>query len=146
MNRRSRNNGNTRRRTPTRTQTGILVKSKFEKHIGDSLTSRNVRYVYEKGLKVKYIVPEEVHEYTPDFKVRGRTWVVEAKGVLDAATRKKMIHVKNSNPELDIRLVFQRDNPIYKGSKTRYTDWARANGFPCAVGDIPQEWLDEEYA
>lgn len=132
-----------RRRAPTRTQTGILVKSKFEKTIADSLTSRNIKYTYEKGLKIKYTVPEEIHEYTPDFKLKGRTWIVEAKGVLDAATRKKMLHVKRSHPDLDIRFVFQRDNPIYKGSKTRYTDWASANGFPSAVGDIPQEWIDE---
>lgn len=127
-----------------RTEAGVIVKSKFEKRIADSMTKRGVKYVYEKGLKLKYIVPQSDHTYTPDFQLRSRKWFVEAKGVLDATTRAKMLHVKASNPEADIRFVFQRDNPIYKGSKTKYSDWATKHGFKYAIGDVPDEWIEEE--
>jgi len=126
-----------------RTEAGVVVKSKFEKRIADSLSKRNVKYVYEKGLKLNYVVPESKHTYTPDFQLRGRTWYVEAKGVLDFSVRAKMLHVKASNPDADIRFVFQRDNPIYKGSKTRYSDWAAKHGFKYAIGDVPEEWIEE---
>ena len=126
-----------------RTKTGVPVKSKFEKRVADDLTSRNVRYIYEKGLKMSYVVPASGHVYTPDFQLRGRAWFVECKGLLDADTRKKMLCVKASNPDKDIRLVFQRDNPIYKGSKTKYSDWATKHGFKYAIGAVPEEWLDE---
>lgn len=127
-----------------RTEAGVIVKSKFEKRIADSLTRRNVKYVYEKGLKLNYTVPASKHTYTPDFQLRSRSWLIEAKGLLDFSARTKMLHVKASNPDADIRLVFQRDNPIYKGSKTKYSDWASKHGFPWAIGDIPEEWINEE--
>jgi len=63
-----------KKRTGVRTDTGILVKSKFEKRVADKLTSKNIRYVYEKGLKLEYVVPQTDHTYTPDFQLRGRTW------------------------------------------------------------------------
>ncbi len=126
------------------TKTGIKVRSRLEKTVADDLTERGVKYLYEKD-KVPYIVPESKHVYTPDFKLRCRKWVIEAKGVLDADTRKKMLHVKASNPELDIRFVFQRDNVLRKGSKTKYSDWAVQHGFKYAIGKVPQEWLDEEF-
>ena len=103
-----------------------------------------MKYLYEKD-KVPYVVPTSYHVYTPDFKLRCRKWLIEAKGVLDADTRKKMLHVKASNPDLDIRFVFQRDNVIRKGSKTKYSDWATQHGFKYAIGKIPQEWLDEDF-
>jgi hypothetical protein len=131
--------------TKTRTKTGVVVKSKFEQRVADNLTSRGLKYTYEKGLAMEYVVPESKHKYIPDFKIRGRKWFLEVKGLLDSSTRKKMLDVKASNPEADIRLLFQRDNPIRKGSKTKYTDWAKTHGFICAVGSVvPEEWLDEE--
>lgn len=134
-----------KKRTGVRTETGILVKSKFEKRVADKLTAKNVRYVYEKGLKMHYVVPQTDHTYTPDFQLRGRTWFLEAKGVLDAATRAKMLHVKASNPDKDIRFCFQRDNPIYKGSKTKYSDWATKHGFKWCIGEIPDAWIEEDF-
>lgn len=132
-----------KKRTGVRTDTGILVKSKFEKRVADKLTSKNIRYVYEKGLKLEYVVPQTDHTYTPDFQLRGRTWFLECKGVLDALARKKMLHVKASNPDADIRFCFQRDNALYKGSKTKYSDWATKHGFKWCIGEVPDEWIDE---
>jgi hypothetical protein len=51
--------------------------------------------------------------------------------------------VKQANPDVDIRFVFQSPfNKINKGSKTTYAAWAERNGFPwCAYHSIPIEWL-----
>lgn len=49
--------------------------------------------------------------------------------------------VKKQHPELDIRFVFQKNNPLRKGSKLRYTDWAEKYGFPHSVNSIPEDWL-----
>ncbi len=52
--------------------------------------------------------------------------------------------IKEQHPELDIRFVFQYNNPITKGSKTRYTDWAEKNGFVWSLKFIPKEWYKEK--
>lgn len=124
------------------TKTGIKVKSKLEKRVADDLTARGVKYLYEKD-KVPYIIPESKHVYTPDFKIPHRPWILETKGNLDYTERVKLLHIKASNPDLDLRLVFQRDNVIRKGSKTKYSDWSNANNFKWAVGRVPDEWLEE---
>ena len=124
------------------TKKGIKVRSKLEKKIADELTALGVKYLYEKD-KLYYSVPETAHVYTPDFAIVGKDFVIEVKGLLDSDTRKKMLYVQRSNPFSDIRFVFQRDNPIRKGSKTKYSDWATANGFKYAIGSVPEEWLSE---
>lgn len=57
-----------------------------------------------------------------------------------------MLAVKETNPELDIRLVFMRNSPscLGKGSKTRPSEWAEKYGFLYSVGEIPQEWFKED--
>lgn len=105
-----------------------------------SLSRRKVKFEFE-TLKLKYLLPATWHIYTPDF-ILPNGIIIEAKGKLDVATRYKMEHVKKSNPELDIRFVFMRaKNPIRRGSKTTYGDWATKNGFPWADKEIPTEWL-----
>ncbi|GAF70452.1 unnamed protein product, partial [marine sediment metagenome] len=82
---------------------------------------------------------------TPDWTVvtrSGHTIYIEYKGVLDLATRKKMILVRDQHPDKDIRFVFQRGmNKIRKGSKTTYMMWAAKNGFDAADGNLPLSWL-----
>ncbi len=80
--------------------------------------------------------------YTPDFFLPNNI-IFEAKGKMTAPVRKKMLAVKASWPDLDLRLLFMRDNKIHKNSTTRYTEWATKHGFPNAVEPIPQEWIDE---
>lgn len=78
--------------------------------------------------------------YLPDFVLPNGV-IVEAKGYLDAATCKKMKAVKASNPELDIRFVFQHANgKRNKRSKIKNWEWAERHGFPWAEGTIPLEW------
>ena len=70
--------------------------------------------------------------------------VVESKGRFTGSDRTKMLNVKRDNPDEDIRFVFQRDQTLRAGSKTRYTEWAVKKGFICAVGEsVPAEWINE---
>lgn len=126
------------------TKTGIKVKSKLEKRVADDLTERGIKYLYEKD-KVPYVIPESKHVYTPDFKLPHRKWKLETKGRLDYSERSKLLHIKASNPDLDLRLVFQRDNVIRKGSKTKYSDWATQHGFKWAIGKVPEDWINEDF-
>ena len=84
--------------------------------------------------------------YNPDFKITkkdGSFIYIEAKGKFDYQTQRKMKAVKETNPELDIRIVFQSNGRIRKGSKMRYGDWADKNGFPWSIGEVPKEWFNE---
>lgn len=122
------------------------VRSGFELKIKQDLTERKVDFEYESEV-FEYTIPESKHKYTPDFVIkrkgkRKKTLYLEAKGLLDSDARKKMVLVKAQHPDKDIRFLFQRDNPIRKGSKTKYSDWATKNGFEFAVGsEVPKEWL-----
>jgi len=121
----------------------MSYRSKFEKSVAKHLTENKVRFKYETD-KIKYVVPESNHTYLIDFKLPNGI-IVETKGVMDLATRKKMKLVKEQNPDLDIRFVFQRaQNPIRKGSKTTYATWADKNGFKWAEGTVPTDWLNEK--
>lgn len=120
-------------------------RSKFEKSVGGLLEEANVSFRYENKKDVlKYVQPATEHTYTPDF-VLPNGIIVETKGRLTMYDRKKMVLVRESNPDKDIRFVFQRaNNKIRKGSKTTYAKWAEKNGFKWAEGSIPQEWIDEK--
>lgn len=93
--------------------------------------------------KLTYI---EEKQYTPDFIVTrkdGSKIYIESKGFFPYPERAKMVAVKAGHPDLDIRLVFYRDNPsqLGRGSKSRPSDWAVKNGFPFAIKEIPADWL-----
>ncbi len=66
---------------------------------------------------------------------------IETKGYFRYGDRKKMQEVKQANPELDIRIVFERDNPVRKNKSNRYSDWATKNGFEFSINHIPEEWV-----
>lgn len=80
--------------------------------------------------------------YKPDFVLPNGIFI-ETKGRFTGPDRAKHLLVRKQHPELDIRLLFMSNNKLHPGSKTRYLDWAEKNGFKAAVGDVPQEWLDE---
>lgn len=82
--------------------------------------------------------------YLPDFLLPNGIYV-EAKGKLDAGTCRKMKAVKASNPHLDIRFCFMRaNNPMRKGSRMKYWQWAEKHGFPWCEGTIPLDWWKEK--
>ncbi len=64
---------------------------------------------------------------------------IETKGLLRKPDARKLIAVKECNPEIDLRLVFYEDKRWSK--RMRYTDWAAKHGFECAIGRVPKEWV-----
>ena len=120
-------------------------KSKYEQNVWSQLPHKfkGVTIAYEPD-RIIYVTQRK---YVPDLKFtrkNGTIFYVELKGWLRPEDRTKMIAVKAFNPDLDIRILFAQDNFLYKGSKTKYSEWARKNGFPFAFGvTIPKEWLKE---
>lgn len=106
------------------------------------LQSLGIEFGFE-ATKVSYLVPETKHVYTPDFTLPNGI-LIETKGKLEPKDRAKHIFVRNQNPELDIRFVFQRPHDkINKGSPTTYAAWAEKNGFKWAARLIPEAWVRE---
>jgi len=113
------------------------MRSHLEEQVADLLDQMKVPYQYESE-KLPYLIEAN---YIPDFKV-GDVYL-EAKGYFPPDQRRKMKAVKESHPDLDIRIIFQSpNNKISKRSKTTYAKWAEKNGFPwCAYYAIPVDWL-----
>ena len=116
----------------------MRFRSGLEQQVADLLSSLKVKFEYE-STKVPDI---RKCTYTTDFVVPNGI-NLETKGRLTSEDRRKMLSVKKSNPDVDIRFVFQAPfNKLYKGSKTTYAKWAEKNGFLwCAFHSIPLEWL-----
>jgi hypothetical protein len=119
-------------------------RSGLEETVSAQLTEKNVEFEYEsKANTVKYVVPASNHTYLPDFKLPNGI-IVETKGRLMLADKKKHILIKEQHPELDIRFVFSNSNAkMSKASKTTYAMWADKHGFQWADKMIPQSWIDE---
>jgi len=125
-----------RRSQPKQSGT-FRFRSKFEAGIASSLNKRELVFNYE-SQHYDYIIQAV---YTPDFILPH--CVVEAKGLLTAEDRRKLRSVKQSHPDLDLRLCFQ--NAKAKLSKAprslRYWQWAERHGFPWCEGHIPTAWF-----
>lgn len=116
-------------------------RSGLEVKVATKLQESGVEFGYE-TTKIKYVVPESVHTYTPDFTFPNGL-IVETKGYWDAADRKKHLLIKGQYPDLDLRFVFSNaSTKIRKGSKTSYGDWATKNGFVWAEKTIPESWTN----
>ena len=84
--------------------------------------------------------------YTPDFFLGDkseRAFIVETKGRFTALDRKKALAITTQYPDLDYRMLFEYDNALSKGSKTRYSTWCERQGITYAVKRIPEEWIAE---
>lgn len=118
-----------------------VFRSKLEADIGVSLRDASVPFKYEEEV-IRYTVPSRTARYTPDFKI-GSIYI-EAKGKFEASDRQKHLLVKEQQPDLDIRFVFQNPNQkIAKASKTTYAKWCEKHGFLYAKKEIPHSWLKE---
>ena len=133
-----------RKRFPKRTPKPMVdrkLRSGFERKVRKHLEASGAEYSYE-SMVIKYEIPSSVHKYVPDW-VLANGIIVESKGFWDSRSRMKMAMVIEQHPELDIRLLFQRDNSISKTSKTKYSDWCSKRGIKFAVsadGHNPEEW------
>ena len=112
-------------------------RSGLEGRFGAYLEKLNVPFLYE-CTRYPYIT---YSKYTPDFFLKNGV-IIETKGFWKPSDRSKMKAVKQQHPELDIRMVFQRNNTLSKKSKTTYGMWCDKHGFPwCVFPNIPLDWL-----
>lgn len=134
-------------------------RSNFEGGLGARLEREGVPFQYEAETYTIYLqVPgakclkcdgKAIKEsrYTPDFFLPSggsqRAWVIEAKGKFTPRDRKRVLALLEYWPGLRGRfaMLFMRDNKLSKSSKTRYSDWCKANGIPYAIGWFNKEWL-----
>ena len=115
-------------------------KSKFEKAVAEQLAQRGIPIRYETHY-IRYVQPATERKYLIDFDLG--PFYLEVKGYLEPSERKKLLYVREY-ADKEIRILFMNaSNPIYKGSKTTYADWAEKNGFKWAEGQIPEEWFEE---
>lgn len=132
---------------------GFEFRSKFERSIAEQLKKAGIKYNYEKEsyecfTKVTNGVCEDCDGthvvqrrwYTPDFFLPNGI-IIEAKGHLTASNRTILKAVREAHDTLDLRLVFQSNNRINRGSETRYGDWADQQGIKWVIRKIPEEWL-----
>lgn len=133
---------------------GNNYRSKFEKGLATSLHHRHVKFEYE-GEFINYA--ESIHaaicnecngtniaklrRYLPDFYIPKTNIYIEAKGRFTGDARTKMLAVVTTNPNIDLRMVFQRDDWFNKKHATRYSDWCKKHNIEYAVGEIPDEWV-----
>ena len=113
-------------------------RSGLEEQVAKLLSGLGVSYEYESE-KLGYTIE---HHYTPDFVLPNYVYL-ETKGYWSASDRRKILNVKKSNPEVDLRMVFQAPyNKINKNSKTTYAKWCEKHDIPwTAYHNIPLEWL-----
>ena len=116
-------------------------RSGYEQKVMEFLESQGVSYGYEVDF-IPYIVPETKRRYIPDFKI-GNLYL-ESKGRFLAGDRAKIRKVLEQNPGIRLKLLFMRDQPIRKGSKTLYSDWCNKLGIDFAIspsGAVPLRWI-----
>lgn len=132
--------------------------SKFEERIARELEGANVQFAYER-YSYEYDEPLRKNRarcadcdstnllrtgwYTPDFFLESGV-IIETKGRFTAADRRKMQAVKADHPDLNLVMLFMRDNKIHRNSKTFYSDWCMENGYDYAIGHPKEEWLHEK--
>lgn len=118
-------------------------RSSLEHSVAINLEERGHTYDFEPE-KIEYSYTE-TKKYIPDFAVDDLPFRLEVKGWLTPEDRKKMLRVRDSNPDIDIRFVFDKaQNKIRKGSKTTYASWCDKHGFKWCEKVVPDEWLNEK--
>ena len=118
-----------------RKETGY--RSQFEADVAEHL--KGVEALYEECV-IPYSVTINT-SYKPDWILPKQCIVLEAKGRFSIDDRNKMLIVKQQNPNLDIRMIFQDPNAKVTKTMTNAT-WCDKHGFPwCNAKEIPDEWF-----
>lgn len=134
---------NTSKKTNNAREKGY--RSNFELSVAKQLERQDIdpKECYEQNT-IEYIIPETHHKYLVDFQLPNGI-IIEAKGRWSPEDRKKILYIMESNPDLDIRMLFQNPNvKIYKGSSTTYGQWCTKKGIKWASKVIPKSWFEEE--
>lgn len=91
--------------------------------------------------RFEYVVTKD---YIPDFIIhipKKEKIYIEAKGYWDVEDRAKIKNIKETYPNIDLRMIFQANNKIHPKSKTRYSDVCEKLNIPYAIGKIPKDWF-----
>jgi len=121
----------------------LVYRSDFERQVCEDLESRNVEFKYE-PYTLAYTIPQRQRTYLPDL-ILPNGIVVELKGWFPLIQRQKMLFVRDSNPDLDIRIVFMKSTvKIHKKSPTTLGKWCDKNNFKWAEERIPKRWINEK--
>ncbi len=132
------------------------LRSGFELRIAKQLDEAGIKYTYETQ-SINYFDKAVGYKcadcdsnacfkerwYTPDFFLENGI-IIEVKGKFTAANRKKHKAIKELHPELDVRMLFMRDNWLTKTHSAKYSTWCEQNDIKYAIGKVPEEWLDED--
>jgi hypothetical protein len=125
----------------------VKVRSKLEIKIANTLNNFGELWGYE-VTKIPYTIPESKHIYTVDFSLQNGI-LIEGKGYLsDHAERTKYVLLKQQNPSLDLRFIFDNPNKLCGGTKMTHAKWAEKYGFLyCSVNDVDQinSWVKEQH-
>lgn len=117
-----------------------IYKSGFEEKFKAATEERGWDLKYEKD-RIKYIIPEKVHTYTPDFTVTDNVYI-ETKGLWPATERKKALLIKEQFPSVSILYVLYRNQRLFKSSKTTYLEWAEKNGLEACLYADTKAWVN----
>jgi hypothetical protein len=117
----------------------VGLRSMLEVRTQAWLEEKGKNFTYEKEVwKYQY----EPQKYKPDFNVDGGDITIECKGKLTKEVRKKILAIKDCNPDRKFYLVFEKpDNKINRGSKTSYGDWASKHGIEWGEGTPEPGWF-----
>jgi hypothetical protein len=119
-----------------------MYRSGLEQEAAAFLKDRQQKVEYEK-LKIEW-EDLKYRTYTPDFELDNGI-IIETKGIFSPADRRKHLEIQKQHPNLDIRFVFSNANAkLYKGAKSRYSDWCDKNNFLWSHRVIPESWLKEK--
>lgn len=114
------------------------MRSGFERTLAQQLTTSGIKFEYE-TLGLPYTLEGT---YWPDF-ILPNGIIVEAKGLLDKESKRKMVAIRAQHPDRDVRIVFMQANKKVPGTKHTHAQWADRAGYRWADGKIPEEWLHE---
>lgn len=129
-------------------------RSGLEETVAGALKERGIGFTFEEH-KVKYEQPAKTRTYTPDFWLpykadlslpfgKQRGFFVETKGRWLTEDRQKHQHIRKSNPDIDIRLLFSNANArISKQSATTYAAYCERSGWKFGHRYMPLDWLRE---
>ena len=119
-----------------------IKRSGYEDRVANNLIRDGVKFEYE-NVCIKYKVERN---YTVDFSLENGI-LIESKGYFKSSDRTKHLLIKEQNPDLDIRFLFQADNWLTTTKTYRYSDWCKKYGFKYHVsptGEIPEKWIKEK--
>lgn len=139
-------NDKTKKKTPGNKESKLHaamagMKSMLEVRVAADMDRRGITWEYEME-KLRYQHNPQI--YRPDFTLRDTDdLLIEVKGKLVAADRKKLIAIKRCNPDRRICLVFGYANNKLASTPNslKYWQWAERNGFAWSEGVVKDEWL-----